>query len=218
MRALLLAAGLALAPQAPHPPELFAQLSDTWSGIRDYRVDIDANELVGEQWIVQQVRFSLLKPNRAKMELLDGPSRGTVLVWDGGDRVRVRPGGVLGFVRLAFNLNDPKVMSKRGNTLLTPDFGKVLDCFATHREDVRVVPGPPIDGQATTSLVFEHAPGPVCPGDSVRDVAVNRDVVTIATESSLPLRRERFEGDRSVERWDLRNLRINPGLKDSDFG
>jgi outer membrane lipoprotein-sorting protein len=194
-----------------------AKLAQTWSAVHDYRVDIDANELVGESWHSRKIRYSLLRPNRARMEILDGSSRGTALVWDGGDRIHVRPGGIMAFLRLSFALGDPRASSERGNTIFTPDFGKVLECFAAHAEDVRVTPGSALEGKATTELTFEHAPGPVCSNDSTTDLHVTRDVVTILTETGLPLRRERFEGERSVERWDLRNLRINPGLTASDF-
>ncbi len=217
MHALLLAAGLALAGDPSETHDLLARLAGTWSTVNDYRVDIAANELVGENWDVRQVRFSLLRPDHAKMEILDGPSRGTVLAWNGGDRVSVRPGGILGFVRLAFGLDDPRAMSKRGNSVLTPDFGKVLECFAAHADDVRIAPGPVVEGRATTAIEFDHAPGPVCSTDSKKDRLVTRDVVTIFTQTSLPLRRERFEAERSVERWELRNLEINPGLRASDF-
>ena len=216
MQAILLAFNLALGPSPGASHELLARLAETWAAVRDYRVDIDANELVGDRWDMRRVRYSLLRPNRAKMEILDGSSQGTVLVWDGGDRIRVRPGGLFRFVHLAFLLNDPRVTSGRGNTLFTPDFGKVLECFAAHAEDVQIVPGSTA-GEGTTELVFEHAPGPACSTDSSRDLLVTRDVVTLSTETNLPLRRERFEGERSVERWDLRNLQINPGLKPSDF-
>lgn len=217
MHAFFLAVNLALGSGPGAAQELLSRLSETWSEIRAYRVDIDANELVGDRWTERQVRYSLLRPNRARMDILDGPSRGTALVWDGGDRIRVRLGGLLAFMRLSFGLDDPRVTSERGNTLFTPDFGKVLECFAARAADVRILPGPGVDGQATTQLVFEHAPGPACSTDSQRDVAVTRDVVTILTETGLPLRRERFEGERSVERWELRDLRLNPGLKPSDF-
>jgi hypothetical protein len=221
MHASLLAAGLAfavsLAPDPSTPQELLGKLAQTWSAIHDYRVDIDANELVGESWHSRKIRYSLLRPNRARMEILDGSSRGTALVWDGGDRIHVRPGGLLAFLRLSLALNDPRATSERGSTIFTPDFGKVLECFAAHAGDVRVSPGAELEGKATTALTFEHAPGPVCSNDSTTDVLVTRDVVTILAETGLPLRRERFEGERSVERWDLHNLQINQGLTASDF-
>lgn len=151
------------------------------------------------------------------MEILDGSARGTVLTWYGSDRIVVRPGGLLGFLRLSFGLNDPKVRSPRGNTLLAPDFARVLDCFLAHHEEVRILPDEAPGGRPATVLVFEHAPGPVCPTDSEQDVAVTRDVVTIDGATGMPVRRERFEGERSVERWDLRNLQTNVGLKNGDF-
>lgn len=223
MQASLLAVTLAFAvslapgPSPSAPQELLAKLAQTWSAVHDYRVDIDANELVEESWHSRKVRYSLLRPNHARMEITDGPSRGTALVWDGGDHIRVRPGGLLAFLRLSFALTDPRVTSERGNTIFTPDFGKVLECFAAHADEVHVAPGAAVDGKATTALTFEHAPGPVCSNDSARDLLVTRDVVTILAETGLPLRRERFEGERSVERWDLHDLQINPGLTPSDF-
>jgi hypothetical protein len=221
MLAFLFALQLVLGPSPSPSPgtaqELLARLAAVWTGVHDYRVDIDAKELVGESLRTRLVRYSQLRPSHAKMEILDGSSRGTALVWDGGDRIRVRPGGFFAFLRLSFALTDPRVTSDRGNTLFTPDFGRVLDCFAAHADDVHVLPGPAIEGRATTTLTFEHAPGPVCSTDSQTDRLVTRDAVTISAETGLPVRRERFEGERSVERWELHNLRINPGLKESDF-
>jgi hypothetical protein len=216
MHAFLLAVNLALGSNLNAAP-LLSRLAETWSAIHDYRVDIEANELVGKSWNVRRVRYSQLRPNHAKMEILEGDSRGTALIWDGGDRIRVRLGGLMSFLRLSFALSDPRVTSPRGNTIFAPDFGKALDCFAAHADEVRIVPGFEADGKATTALAFEHAPGPICSTDSQRDLRVTRDVVTLSDETSLPIRRERFEGERSVERWELHDLRINPGLRTSDF-
>jgi hypothetical protein len=57
----------------------------------------------------------------------------------------------------------------------------------------------------------------MCPTDSPFDRDVTRDVLYVSSKPKLPVLRERYAAEQLVERWQLRDLRLNSGLTDSVF-
>jgi hypothetical protein len=186
------------------------------AALSDYAVTIEAHEVDGTSTDDRVIRFWYRKPDRAKMEVLKGPAAGTRLEWVGGDKARVR-GGIFSWFPIWLDLNDPRITSLRGNTMLRAELEPTLECFVAHRGSVTESAGPRVDGQ-TTDLVTLSIPGGLgCPADSAKDRAVTRDVLTVGRDTGVLLRRERYAGDTQVERWLLSDVVTNAGLKDADF-
>ena len=72
------------------------------------------------------------------------------------------------------------------------------------------VPGPPINGQATTSVMLLVA----APKD---DGNVSKDILYIGKDSHLPLRREQFVGGALVKTETFKDIKLNNGFKPDDF-
>lgn len=205
------------AAAASGPPELVA-LDATWSKVIDYQATIVAQEFSGTTRQDRRFHFSFLRPDHVKAEITEGPLRGMVAVWNGGDKVIVYHHGVFAGVRVALDLHDHVVTSPRGNTVATADFGEALDCYNAHANLVHAGPGPEIDGAATIELFMDSTSPLGCQGYSEKDLdAVTKDVIVVGKQTDLPLRRMRYVGDDLVEQWDIQNLRVNTGLTERDF-
>jgi outer membrane lipoprotein-sorting protein len=202
---------------ASGPAEL-GMLDATWAKVNDYQADIVADEFDGDQRQERRFHFSYLRPDHVKAEIVDGPLRGMVAIWNGGDKVIVYHHGVLAGVRVPFALHDHIVTSARGNTVASANFGEALACFDAHADYVRAQDGPEIDGLQTIELVLSGDSPIACPGYSDKDIlAVTKDALVVDSHTNLPLRRLRYAGDTLLERWDIHDLRVNTGLTQADF-
>ena len=195
------------------------QLRVTWAKVSDYQATIVARETSGKTQQERRFHFSYLRPDHAKAEMLDGPLRGMVAIWNGGEKVVTYHRGFLSGVRIAFNVRDKYVTSLRGNGLSSGDLGDALKCFAGKIDDVRANEGPTVDGVETVELVLDGKGAPLhCPNDgALDDQQITKDVIVFGRSTHLPMRRMRFAGDAQVEEWDLLDLRINTGLSSQDF-
>lgn len=216
LTAVLLLAALPVGA-ASGPVEL-GMLDATWAKVNDYQANIVAEEFDADQPQARRFHFSYMRPDHVKAEIMDGPLRGMVAIWNGGDKVIVFHHGMLAGVRVPFPLHDRMVTSPRGNTVASANFGEALACFDAHAEFVRVQDGPEIDGIQTVELVLNGDPAIACPGYSDKDILdVTKDVLVVDPHTNLPLRRLRYAGDTLLEQWDIRDLRVNTGLTQADF-
>ena len=193
-------------------------LDSTWSKVEDYQATIVAVEFSGSTQQERRFHFSYLRPDHVKAEILDGALRGMVAIWNGGDKVTVYHHGMLAGLRVGFPLHDHMVTSPRGNTVASANFGAALECYLMHPELVHTQEGPEINGAATMELVMESTTPLQCPGSSEKDSSsVTKDSMIVDGKTNLPLRRLRYAGDTLVEQWDIKDLRVNTGLKLTDF-
>ncbi|MBV8074151.1 MAG: hypothetical protein JO140_01890 [Candidatus Eremiobacteraeota bacterium] len=214
--ALLVGATAASAAESAFELE---QLQSAWAKVNDYQVTIVARESSGKTEQERRFHYSFLRPEHAKAEMLDGPLKGVIAVWNGGDRVITYHHGFLSKVRIGFNIHDKFVTSLRGNGISSGDLGIALKCYQSRLEDVRQAEGPTIDGSETVELILDGKGTPLhCPGDApADDQQITKDAIFVGRASHFPLRRIRYAGDAQVEQWDLLDLRINTGLSAQDF-
>ena len=192
-----------------------ASLLNAWSHVHDYTVTIDAREVLGKKTDNRVLHYAFRAPDDARLEVISGQSRGGIVVWHGGNQVLAYRRGVVSFVKVHMDARDPRVSTLRGNGVLTPNLGHLLACFDRHRDAVREANGPALDGKPTTAVTLTYD-GFTCPDDSAQDRAVTRDVLYVDS-NGIPVMRERFEGATLVEHWVLRDVRIDPGVEDSEL-
>ena len=216
LAAVLIVAALPVGAAAG-PSEL-GMLDATWAKVNDYQANIVADEFDGDSRQERRFHFSYMRPDHVKAEIMDGPLRGMVAIWNGGDRVTVFHHGLLASVRVGFALHDHMVTSPRGNTVANANFGEALACFDEHAEAVRAREGPLINGSQSVELVLSGDAPIACPGYSDKDIPiVTKDELIVDAHTYLPLRRLRYAGEALVEQWDIHNLRVNTGLTQADF-
>ena len=183
-----------------------------YAEIRSYTVEIAGRERSGSDFETRSLRFSFRKPNRAEAVVLSGSSLGTRVVWKGGDNVTIHVHPIA-FIPLSLGLHDKRVLSPRGNSILTADFGRILACYQDHRSDVRERTA---ERPGEVMITLSRKDGVDCADTPPGDKSVTRDVLLVGSDG-WPVKRERFVGDQLVESWTLTNLRPNVDLPDSTF-
>jgi outer membrane lipoprotein-sorting protein len=177
--------------------------------LRDYTVTITVHEM-SEGWTQDRVvQYWYKKPTTAKVNVLRGSSRGSVAVWNGGDTVRGRQGGLLRMIALTVGLHDSRATSLRGDTIDSAYFGAELKHFKTTKGEIAQTEGGTLNG--IVDIVTLRV------ADPAANRGVTKEVLYLSHETHLPVQRERFEGDASVKTEIFSDLQINPGLTDKDF-
>jgi outer membrane lipoprotein-sorting protein len=186
------------------------EFADAWSKVDNYSCSINVHETLAKDVQDRRYDFWFKKPTLAKIEIVSGPGRGSGSVWHGGDTVKGHQGGILSGIKMNVSLHDKRAVSLRGDTMDSASFGHILSVFESGKANVTEAAGETIDGAATTALTLKVAN----PGANNN---VTRDVVYLSKTTHLPVRRARYEGDALVKQEDFVNVKLNPGLKESDF-
>jgi outer membrane lipoprotein-sorting protein len=220
-RTLILAVlGVSLLPGRGSGADLLGtpleRLESAWSQLQDYSMTVETTEWLHDNVINETVHYAFRKPALARLEVVDGPDRGAVLIWRGGTRVAAYRRG-FSLIKIAADVHSRRVTSPRGNGILTPNLGDVLDCFAKEHERVVQTDGPLFEGEPTDAIALLYGDGVSCPDDSPQDSTVTRDILYVSRSSGHILERERYEGHALVERYVVRDLSIDEQLPDSLF-
>lgn len=193
----------------------FAALQNEWSHVRDYTVNVEAHEVLDGHTYNDGLRYEYRRPDRARLEIIYGAQRGSIVTWNGDDSATAYRRD-LSFLKVRYGARDRRVTSARGNGVLTPNFDAIIACFESHPHSITESPGPSIDGNATTAITLDRS-NFSCPADSKLDHDITRDVLYVSKRTHFPLLRERYAGSARVESWKLTNLKINSGLTDRDL-
>ena len=183
------------------------EFADAWSKVSDYSCSIVVHETKGSDVQNRKYDFWFKKPTLAHIEITSGPGRGSGSVWHGGDTVLGHQGGVLRGIKMTVSIHDPRAVDLRGDTMDTASFAYILTVF--QKGTVSEAPAQTINGAATDVLVRTADPS--------SENGVTKDVVYLSKATHLPVRRVRYAGDAIVKQEDFTDVKLNPGLKDSDF-
>ncbi|MBD5656898.1 MAG: hypothetical protein IAI50_17210 [Candidatus Eremiobacteraeota bacterium] len=195
--------------------DTFDHLQSTWSHLHDYSVTIEAHEVLGTESDDHELRYAFRKPDHARLDVVVGTKSGSTLVWTGGDSVVAYRRG-LSLFKMHGNVHQKDLTSLRGNGILNPNMGDIIACFGEHRDGLHEHDGPTVDGEATDEVALTYV-DVSCPNDPPSDRAVTLDVIDISKKSGLVLMRKRYEGDEVVERWQLKDYKIDADMSDSMF-
>ena len=198
------------APASAATVPAITAFEDVFSKVNDYTVTVHAHEVSGSQSQDRVYQFMYKKPHLVKTLIVSGPGAGGGGVWKGGDTVSGHQGGILSFIHLNVGIHDGRATSLRGYTipdgLLQNQVGKYKSIKGTLSERN----GPIIGGQQTTLVELKVAPGAGEPGET-------RAVIYFSKSTHLPVAQMRYDGDKLVSQEFWTDLRLNVGLKDSDF-
>ena len=193
----------------------FDRLVENWTRLHDYTVTIEAHEVLGDRTADNVLRYAFRKPDRARLDVVAGTQNGSTMVWSGGERVVGYRRGMSLF-KMHGELHDKMLTSLRGNDILSPNLGDIVDCFAKYRDRVEEREGPPVEGEPTAEVMLPYA-DVSCPDDPPVDKAVTLDVLDISKRTGLIVERKRFAGEQMVERWTLKDFKADSGLADTDL-
>ncbi|MGH7659840.1 MAG: LolA family protein [Vulcanimicrobiaceae bacterium] len=187
-----------------------SDFADTWKAVSDYSCSIVVHETLGNQTQDRRYDFWFKKPALAKIEIVSGPGKGSGSVWHGGDTVVGHQGGMMHFMHLTVSIHDSRAVDLRGDTMDTASFGSILTVYQSGKGAISEAAGDTIDGAPTDTIAMKIA-------DPASNDGVTRDVLYLSRATHLPVRRVRYAGDAIVKQEDFVNVKINPGLKASDF-
>jgi outer membrane lipoprotein-sorting protein len=212
-RPIVVAAALACLMSSPvSAGSALDRLATAWSDVHDYSVTIDAHEVLRGGSENRTLHYAFRKPMQARLDLVSRGRSVATILWSGGDGVTAYHPG-FSFLKIHGNARDRKFTSLRGNGVLTPNLGDIFGCLEQHQGAIVERRGPTIDGEPTDEIALERA-HTACADDSDTDRRITLDVIDVSQRGTILLRK-RYEGPQLVEKWILRDYRINAGLDDN---
>jgi len=210
----VLAAGGMPAGAATSLPAL-DRMAATWKNLHDYSVTIEGHEVLGDRTSDNEFHYAFRKPHEARLDVITGNKSGSTILWDGGDRVTAYRRR-LSFFKMHGSAHAVDLTSLRGNGVLNPDEGDVIACLDAHRDRIAERDGPTVEGEGTDELAFSNA-NISCPDDPATDKDVTLDVIDVSKRTGLVVMRKRYIGNEVVERWQLKDFKVDSGLTDGDL-
>ncbi len=107
------------------------------------------------------------KPLKTRAEVVDGDGKGSVAVWEGGDRVRGHQGGFLSFIKLNLDIHNRLAVSLRGATIAQVNMGWLLQ----HLQSIEAK-NFAFSQHGTNSVLSAHVHYPAPDNDVVGEVYV----------------------------------------------
>lgn len=98
--------------------------------IQSYRCKLSTLCILGNEREERTCDYAFRRPKLIRMRILQGPDRGSILVYRDG-RVVVRPGGLFGFLRRSFEPGHHRVTTIRGGRVDQTDFWFILELMKT---------------------------------------------------------------------------------------
>lgn len=199
--AVLVTGGAAVAQTTPGSDFLTA-----WAGVDSYTSTVKAHESKGTDSQDRTYRYAFKKPSFAKIDIVDGSGKGGGAVWDGGDTVTGHQGGFLSGFKLKVNIHDGRATSLRGETIDRGSFQSVADDMKAGK--VSDGGQMTVDGVPCEIVNVDYA----APADGV-----NRRTMAFSAATHMPVRRTTYNGTTVVKTEDFSDVKLNAGLKESDF-
>jgi len=149
------------------PTNVINRFATAWNNLKSYTCTWTVHEMQGSktQYRVYHVFFQ--KPLNTRAEVVDGDGKGSVAVWDGGDRVRGHQGGFLSVIKLNLDIHNRLAVSLRGATIAQVNMGWLLQHLrAINSKDCKV------SRQGVNSVLSASVHEPTPDTDVVREVYV----------------------------------------------
>jgi outer membrane lipoprotein-sorting protein len=215
--AVLCLALFAAAPIRPAGAEnkatpAFTEFVKAFADVSDFQERILTHETSDDGKDVQDRTYDYRwkRPNFARITIIDGPGKGGVASWQGGDKVSGHQGGILAMIHLTLDIHDKRATSQRGDTLDTASFAWQVAHFQNTPGTLSEAAGPTLDGHASTAVTLAVS-------DPKSNGNVSRDVLDISNATHLPLRRQQFVGAQLVKSETFMDVKLNNGFTAGDF-
>ena len=206
--AVVALAAVLLAPARAAAP--LSDFADAWAKVDDYTCTIVSHDVLGTQTQDRRENYWFKKPNFAKIEIVEGPGKGSGAVWHGGDTVVGHLGGILAGFKQTVSLHDKRATSLRGDTIDSASFSSILSYYQNAKGGLSEGPAETVDGTPVDTVLLKTA-------DPAASNGVTREALYLSKATHLPVRRVKFDGDKLVKQQDFTNVKLDPGLKASDF-
>jgi len=193
------------AVETPAPLGAWDAFVRTMGRIDGYSDTVVAHEVAGERVEDRTYHVTYAKPGLARSEIIAGPGRGSVAVWDGGDTVRGHVGGLLAGIKITVGIGDHRATDIRGKTIASGYFPAIVRLYATSGA-LSESPGAP----GTTVVTF-------VPRDPAAERGLTREDIVLSDATHLPLEHAGYQNGVLVERERFEDYTIDPTLPPGTF-
>lgn len=140
-------------------------------------------------------------PRTTWIEIIEGNSQGTKVLFTGGSKVKVRPPGILGAITVDLDLTDKRIVSTRGYTISETDLTGLMQQVADTRHTTKLL------SFTGDRAVIEATGGPLLKG-------CVKLVYQCDPNTGKPFMIEQFDAKEVVFRIEIRNFHA---LKSASF-
>lgn len=207
--------GICLNAQELDSDELFQQIQAKWEVLSDYTCTINTYTKKGEKEQKSTIEHKFLKPKWIRMQIVDGDGKGSIGVYNPlTKKVRGCKTGILKIIVLTLEVTDSRVSSIRGHRIDQGDCLTLLERLEDYHRSGEIT------GIERTSC--DGAPAYLFNAE-VEDTSklwgAKKESIWLSEESLFPLRSEqRLGDDMVVYSSTYRDIKINTGLTEDDFG
>jgi outer membrane lipoprotein-sorting protein len=198
------------AADPPTPRSTVEAFQAMYESISDYQCRMYEHCRQGNRTEERTMNIYFKRPRFIRMDILEGNrfgDTGSVGVYRNDGKVRGRKGGLLSFIAITVNKNDPQATTIRGLTFDQSDLQATLGKMQFHLAESACTLVA-VDG--ISELVFE-------PRDPSRNGGVTKDIIRLDAVTLLPVSSDSFEGDRLVQHAEWSSYILNAGLPDQLF-
>lgn len=114
------------------PDEIIQKTQNSYKNLSTFYSILEVYNRIGnnEEYIVYEFYFQ--KPDKIRLEVLEGKDKGTTIVYQ-NSRVRLKKGGVLSFIPLSLNIDDPLVLSIRKGRIDELGLSYIIDMITKYK-------------------------------------------------------------------------------------
>jgi outer membrane lipoprotein-sorting protein len=204
------ALAISTAVRAANSAAAITAFNSSFATTNDYTATLKAHEVLGNKTQDRVYNYWFMKPHFAKTLIVSGDGNGSGGVWSGGDTVSGHQGGILSGLHLTVSIHDPRATSMRGYTIPDGLLQNIVDKFATVPGTLTQTPGGKIGGVATDRLDLKVT-------DPASNGGISEQILYLSQDTHWPVREILYEGQQIVLDQSVSDLKLNVGLKDSDF-
>jgi hypothetical protein len=106
--------------------DVISKYAAVWNALQSYTCTWTVHEAKNSAAQDRVYHIYFQKPLNTRAEVVAGDGKGSVAVWDGGDRVRGHQGGILSLIRLNLDIHNHLAVSLRGATIAQLNMGSLL--------------------------------------------------------------------------------------------
>ena len=189
--------------------EVIAHAEERFQSLRDYECAVEVQSDLGKRVETGAAKFWYKQPGMLRVNITRGSKRGTVVAVDRGGKIRGHKGGLLSGIVRSMKPNDKRLLTIRGTSLLSLDWGSFYRKFreGAIRPAARIIVEPRSDPTAP------HLVSLSSPADG-KDV---REVYTIEPQRWIMVEGSTYEGDARVEHVLFQDVKLDTGVEDGWF-
>lgn len=180
------------APGAPGDRTLVTRAQAAFQAMQGYQAELNYMQKMGAKTSKGIYDIAGRKPRKLRIHIKQGTGEGAKLLWEGGRKLKVRAGGLLGAIALELPLDDDRFISVRNYTLDQTDIHSIFAIITDPSSQIQALG---VDTVAVT--------GPKLLKGCVRMV------VRFDPATSLPTLVEANDAKEVVFRMQLKNFRRN---------